>query len=662
MAHAHRSPLLPDDVKLALAEPLSPWVVLSRSRAQVALLRREAVSNLPPFAAPHVVIAGFRFHAHSHAPFAWPMLSGLRITDLREGKTRSVRVPRNGWLWPVGFSHDDEWFVFASLQPRRLRLYRVERGHTTSHQIGDFDVNAAMVALWRPPTVSPIGVWLGNSHKLACKAVVHTRSERKRVARREPLIYDTACGETAQDWIPGALDTEDDISLFRRICTSRIVIVDITSGKMSSVGTPGIFGLIEPSPDGSHLHVERVGTSNRRGTWLSALKSNWESWDLHSGRHIPIKAPRTPSHSAHDRGSRRRWEPITEVWCEEPLQYWPAPHVSRSGSISGPDIAKGAEKLVAVIDRAEPSYLVRLESRHSQPIFVIRAGNRSTPLDDRGRTGRQRARAFHKARDIVLSYRDANGASLEALAHVPDNWSRKKPLPCLIWLYPDIAESRRPSTRATRDAARNRYVRPIRFSPLVMLSRGFAVIVHPPMPVKYSRSAKDIVDEMVSVTRALCKAAVSEGVADRGKLVIGGHCRGAFAAALVLSRTARTTLFRAGALCGGLFNQLLLPLGGIDPRPTWRAPDAHVTLSPVLQVHRIKAPVLIMHGMEDVLFSGFHAVDFTIQSQQFYSAVAASGGTARYVAFPNEGHVFLGRSSVFRASEELVRWCELHTR
>lgn len=92
MAAVHRSPCLADDVKRTLAEPLSPWVVVSRSQAQLALLRRESASPLPPYAAPHVVVAGFRFHTFSHAPLAWPMLSGLRIIDLKEGRTRRVRV------------------------------------------------------------------------------------------------------------------------------------------------------------------------------------------------------------------------------------------------------------------------------------------------------------------------------------------------------------------------------------------------------------------------------------------------------------------------------------------------------------------------------------------------------------------------------------------
>ena len=470
----------------------------------------------------------------------------------------------------------------------------------------------------------------------------------------EPRVYDTSRGDTAHDWIPGALDTDDDVSRYREICTSQIAIVDVRSGKVSRIGTPGVFGLIDPSPDGAHLLVERFNTTGRRGTWLSALEKGYEVWDLPSGHCIPVGTSRMPSQGSHVHCGRWQWEPRSGATL-----------ISRQNDVHAQRLVKLRAPFQHAAHAARVDYGSQTEVWCEAPIqsrLVIPTSGLNLALqsyvDDYRR--KERSKTFLEARDIVITYRDTDGALLEAVVHVPEKWSGKKPLPCLVWMYPDIFESKSKSRKSrARAVETNRYLRPIRFSPLVMLSRGFAVMVHPPMPVKYCRSAKQMVDDMVALIRALFRALVSKGVADRKKLVIGGHCRGAFAAALTLSRT--RGLVRAGALCAGLYNQLLLPLGGIDPRPTWRAPDAHMALSPILQVHRIKAPVLIMHGAEDDLFSGFHAVNFATQSKQFYAAIAASGGAARYVEFPGEGHVLMGQPAIVRASEELVRFCERHT-
>ena len=75
--------------------------------------------------------------------------------------------------------------------------------------------------------------------------------------------------------------------------------------------------------------------------------------------------------------------------------------------------------------------------------------------------------------------------------------------------------------------------------------------------------------------------------------------------------------------------------------------------SPITYAHRVKAPLLLFHGMDD------KAVPYQ-QSVDFRNAVAREGGTVELVSYEGEGHVFAKEATRRDVIERMERFLEKH--
>src|SRR5690606_12972503 len=189
---------------------------------------------------------------------------------------------------------------------------------------------------------------------------------------------------------------------------------------------------------------------------------------------------------------------------------------------------------------------------------------------------------------------------------------------------------------------------------LFLLTQGFAILDGPTMPVVGEGEAEPndtYIEQMVASAEAAVDAVVAIGVADRRRIAIGGHSYGAFMTANLL---AHTELFRAGIARSGAYNRTLTPFGfQQEQRSYWEAPDIYHRMSPFSHAHRLKTPILLIHGAEDN-----NSGTFPLQSERFYHALEGLGGQVRYVLLPHEGHGYRARESVLHVLAEMVEWLQ----
>lgn len=138
-----------------------------------------------------------------------------------------------------------------------------------------------------------------------------------------------------------------------------------------------------------------------------------------------------------------------------------------------------------------------------------------------------------------------------------------------------------------------------RTSPLLWLSRGYAVLDNPSMPIVGADGQEEndsFVEQLVANAQAAADALVGRGVSD-DRLAVGGHSYGAFMACNLL---AHSGIFRAGIGRSGAYNRLLTPFGfQSEERTLWEAPEVYVRMSPFANADKIDAPLLLFHGAED---------------------------------------------------------------
>src|SRR6185503_13548535 len=161
--------------------------------------------------------------------------------------------------------------------------------------------------------------------------------------------------------------------------------------------------------------------------------------------------------------------------------------------------------------------------------------------------------------------------------------------------------------------------------------------------------------QIVASAKAAIDAAAARGVADPERVAVGGHSYGAFMTANLL---AHCDLFRAGIARSGAYNRTLTPFGfQSERRNLWDAQETYLKMSPFMFAHKLKTPILLIHGEADD-----NSGTFPIQSERFYQALKGNGGNVRYVTLPHEPHGYQSKESLEHTLWEMVSWFDKYVK
>lgn len=314
------------------------------------------------------------------------------------------------------------------------------------------------------------------------------------------------------------------------------------------------------------------------------------------------------------------------------------------------------ESVVALLDDRGDRLLTRRESRLDPPNLFLRtrAGGEPARLTDFPDPAPQLAGVTQR----LVTYRRADGVDLSGTLYLPAGYdqARDGPLPLIMWAYP--TEFSDAAVAGQVVDTQNRFVRPGGSSHLFLLTQGYAVLDNPTMPIVGADGAEPndtYIQQLVASAQAAVDAVVGLGVADRGRIAIGGHSYGAFMTANLL---AHSDLFRTGIARSGAYNRTLTPFGfQAEQRTYWDATDTYTQMSPFTHVKKINEPILLMHGEADD-----NSGTFPVQSERFYAALKGNGANVRYVVLPLEAHGYRARESVGHTLWEMTRWLDQHVK
>lgn len=254
----------------------------------------------------------------------------------------------------------------------------------------------------------------------------------------------------------------------------------------------------------------------------------------------------------------------------------------------------------------------------------------------------------------ILRYQRHDNIPLTGTLYLPKDRRPGERLPLLIWAYPvDYSDAKTAGQLRGSDLL---YVRPVGASPIYFATQGWAVLMDAAMPVVGDTGSMNdtFVEQVVASATAAIDTLDARELIDRRRVVAGGHSYGAF---MVATLMAHSNLLAAGIARNGAYNRTLTPFGFQQERRTyWEAPDTYHEVSPFSHAHRIKAPLLLIHGAADG-----NAGTHPMQSERMYAAVAGNGGTARLVMLPCEGHAYRARESILHTLAEMLAWARRWT-
>lgn len=164
---------------------------------------------------------------------------------------------------------------------------------------------------------------------------------------------------------------------------------------------------------------------------------------------------------------------------------------------------------------------------------------------------------------------------------------------------------------------------------------------------------KDYADVMAGVDFL-----VSSGIADPGRLGIGGWSYGGFMTAWAITQTNR---FKAAVMGAGISNWL--SFHGNSHLNTWDAihykaspyerEGVYQKFSPMNYVSNVKTPTLILHGEQDRDVPAE-------QGYQFYRALKDHGVETQFVLYPREEHAIMETAHVHDLLRRMLDWFEMH--
>jgi dipeptidyl aminopeptidase/acylaminoacyl peptidase len=312
------------------------------------------------------------------------------------------------------------------------------------------------------------------------------------------------------------------------------------------------------------------------------------------------------------------------------------------------------EAVIGFLDNEGRRVITQRETRLDPPNLRIRdlSSGQTTQITNFPDPAPQLAEATRQ----LITYRRADGVQLSGTLYLPAGYDKNRdgPLPLLMWAYP--AEFTDPTVASQTVDVQNRFVRPGGSSHLFLLTQGYAILDNPSMPIIGKEGAEPndtYVEQLTADAQAAVDAVVERGVAERGRIAIGGHSYGAFMTANLL---AHTDLFRTGIARSGAYNRTLTPFGfQAEQRNYWEATDVYTKMAPFTYADQVNEPILLIHGEADD-----NSGTFPVQSERFYAALKGLGATARYVTLPLEAHGYRARESVGHTLWEMTRWLDQH--
>jgi dipeptidyl aminopeptidase/acylaminoacyl peptidase len=307
----------PKVVSDVLESPPTPAVSVSPARdrfLEVEGLRHPPIADL---AAPMLRIAGLRINPATNGRHHPARVVGLTLVNIADGKTTKLKTPPNAYLSAPIWAADGKHFAFTNTVADGIDLWVGDASAGMVKHIPGVRINAVYgeAVQWMP------------DQKTLLVQLVPARRGKVPEEPQVPLgpnVQENEGGKPA----PAAtyedmLRNPHDEDLFDYYATAQLAYVDIATGKVTPVGVPAIYQMIDPSPDARHLLVARLhkpysyllpafNFPKKVEVWDRAGKVEHTVADLPLEEHVPIEGVPT--------GPRAyQWRPTakaTLAWAE----------------------------------------------------------------------------------------------------------------------------------------------------------------------------------------------------------------------------------------------------------------------------------------------------------------------------------------------------------
>jgi dipeptidyl aminopeptidase/acylaminoacyl peptidase len=270
---------------------------------------------------------------------------------------------------------------------------------------------------------------------------------------------------------------------------------------------------------------------------------------------------------------------------------------------------------------------------------------------------------------MLIDYREADGGELKAGVLLPPDYESGSRYPVVVWVYAGAV------LRDTTDWSLGIYP-PGQYNLHLYAARGYVVLV-PSMPLRPRDGENDDFIDLPKGVMSALNRLIELGIADPDRLAVMGQSYGGYSTYALVTYTNR---FKAAIAMAGTTN-LVSRYGQFDPTarsydgiehhksvswgllesgqlgmgmPPWEDLWRYLRNSPIYFVDRVRTPVLLIHGEQDIRGP-------MTQAEEFFYALYRQGRRARLLRYWGEDHALrLSPANVRDMVEEIFAWLEEH--
>ena len=248
--HAEDYRLPPRDVVAIVDAAPAPVVRLSPDRQWMILLEPTALPSIEDISRPMLRLAGTRIDPGSNARFRTSFYRGLSVRGIIERETRRLPMPPGGRLASVSWSHDSRHVAYTVVTDDGTELWAA----SVDSEVQPRRLLAGL------NTVTGGVRWMPDGTTILCRLVPEGRGPEPKAPRapRGPNTQESSGERSPLRTYQDLLSNAHDAALFDHYATTQLVLVSVTDGAVTAIGTPAVYGQIAPAPDGRHLLVTRV--------------------------------------------------------------------------------------------------------------------------------------------------------------------------------------------------------------------------------------------------------------------------------------------------------------------------------------------------------------------------------------------------------------------
>ncbi|MDO5510177.1 MAG: prolyl oligopeptidase family serine peptidase [Weeksellaceae bacterium] len=310
------------------------------------------------------------------------------------------------------------------------------------------------------------------------------------------------------------------------------------------------------------------------------------------------------------------------------------------------------EEISTFLNPAKGDLLVRIESPTDFPNYYIRnLKNKRLQAVTQFENPFASLAGVHKE---VITYNREDGVELSGTLYLPAGYDMKnKPkLPLLVWAYPREYKDKNTAGQITSNP--NDFTFPFYGSFIYWVTKGYAVLDDAAFPIVGEGTTEPndtFIEQLLANGKAAIDAVDRLGYIDRSRVAVGGHSYGAFMTANLLTHGED---FKCGIARSGAYNRTLTPFGfQTEQRNYWDNPDIYNTMSPFMNAHKMKKPMLLVHGEADN-----NPGTFTLQTERYFQALRNLGAPVRMVILPKESHGYRAKENILHLLWEQDRFLE----